>query len=337
MTALSAYQKLEAPGLWRAHPGDQRREVLLALGDATLVVYDPAGRPLAHWSLAALERLNPGQLPALFRAGADSSEELEVTDPELLQAIERVGRALDQAKAHPGRLRIYLRLAVFALVAAALVWWLPKAMIRHAATVVPEVKRVELGRRLLGEVQRYTGPPCQSPLGDAALRVLHTRLAPGPGALLVVPAGIKKAAHLPGGIILLNRALVEDFEDPNVVAGYVLAERARREALDPVEALLSHAGAFATFRLLTTGDVAPEALAAYSEALITAAPRPVPDRTLLDLMQETGVPASPYAYGEDITGERTFGLIEADQAVPDDLEPVLRDSAWPRLQGICGA
>ena len=54
MTALSEYQRLEASGLWRASPEDQRSDVIVSIGDATLVITDLRENPLAHWSLARI-------------------------------------------------------------------------------------------------------------------------------------------------------------------------------------------------------------------------------------------------------------------------------------------
>ena len=40
MTALDKYRKLEGIGLWSARVEDQRREVVVSFGDATLVMSD---------------------------------------------------------------------------------------------------------------------------------------------------------------------------------------------------------------------------------------------------------------------------------------------------------
>jgi len=70
MTALKKYERLESPGLWRDTPGGQRREVIVAFREATLVLSDPrTDSPLSHWSLPAVERLNTGALPALYGPG----------------------------------------------------------------------------------------------------------------------------------------------------------------------------------------------------------------------------------------------------------------------------
>jgi hypothetical protein len=69
MTVLEQYRRLESLGLWRDGPDDQRREVVVSLGEATLVVSTPAETALTHWSLPAIERLNPGRTPALYAPG----------------------------------------------------------------------------------------------------------------------------------------------------------------------------------------------------------------------------------------------------------------------------
>lgn len=335
MTALTEYERLEVPAIWRASPEDQRRDVIVSVGDATLVIYDGAGRPLAHWSLPAVERLNPAIRPALYRPGPDSPEELEVTDTDLETAIERIRSAIERRRPRKGRLRYVLLAGALVAVLAGGVLWLPDAMIRHAAQVVPEAKRADLGLRLLDEMRRVAGQPCSTELGDRALAQLEDRLLAGGGRLVVMPEGVPDAVHLPGGIVLLNRALVEDYEDPAVVAGYVLAEVTRAAAGDPVERMLRITGASVAFRLLTTGDVPGDVLADYAETLMTAPHDPVPAAPLLARFEAAEVPATPYAYAVDTTGEATLGLIEADPVDATFAPPVLRDAEWVSLQGIC--
>ena len=49
MTALSKYQRLEASAIWRDSISGQRRDVIVSLGDASLVITDKNERPLTHW------------------------------------------------------------------------------------------------------------------------------------------------------------------------------------------------------------------------------------------------------------------------------------------------
>ena len=58
MTALAQYQRLESSGVWRPSPEDRVRDVVVAFGDATLILRDPRSEePLSHWSLPAVTRL----------------------------------------------------------------------------------------------------------------------------------------------------------------------------------------------------------------------------------------------------------------------------------------
>ena len=141
---------------------------------------------------------------------------------------------------------------------------------------------------------------------------------------------------MPGGIVLLNKSLIEDYDDPAVVAGYVLNERARAMSQDPLADLLSHTGPVAVFRLLTTGRLTPDNLDHYAETVVAAPRLPIPDQILLGVFAQAALPSTPYAYARDITGESVLGLIEADPMAGRSLEPVLADRDWVQLQNICG-
>lgn len=335
MTALLDYDRLETVGVWRASETEQRRDVTVSLGSATVVIYDGAGRALAHWSLPAMLRQNPGKEPAVYAPGPDAPEELEIADPEMIDAIERIRSAIDKRRPRQGRLRFALMAAALVAVLAAGVAWIPDALVRHATNVVPPVKRAELGARILDHVQRLSGSPCETHAGVAALTRLHSRLFPGrEGRLVVLSSGAINTGHLPGGVILLSRRLVEDHDTPDVAAGYILAEALRAAKQDPIGAMLEQVGPANAARLLTTGDVPEAALALYAEHFMTQAPGPVDDEALLMAFREARVASTPYAFARDITGESTLSLIEAD---PGAATAVLPDSAWIGLQEICVA
>lgn len=340
MTALHKYQRLEAAGLWRASADAQRTDVIVSIGDATLVITDTRDRALAHWSLAAIERANPGQRPAIYHPDGDPGETLELPEgeKEMIAAIEKLRGAIQRQRPHPGRLRLVSLALSFAAVAALGVFWLPGAARDHALGVVPQVKRAEIGAALLDHIQSVTGPPCRDPAGRAALARLAARVPSprGPGQLLVVRDGVEGATHLPGGTILLNRSLVEDHEDPDVVAGFVVAERLRAEIQDPLADVLKHGGLAASIRLLATGQMRDAVLESYAKRLLTEPRKPLGDTVLLAGFEAWKIRATSYAYARDISGETTLGLIEADPFKGKDAPPVLSDANWLRLQGICG-
>ncbi|MCB1341734.1 MAG: hypothetical protein KDK24_11875 [Pseudooceanicola sp.] len=336
MTALRKYQRLEAPGLWRAAADTQRREVVVSLGEATLTISDFRNRALTHWSLAAIDRQNPGETPAIFTPDGDPDETLEfaASEAEMVAALERLRQAVDRARPRPGRLRLAGFLTVSAVVLGLLVFWLPGAMRRHALDVVPTVKRMEIGEALLTRLERLAGRACRTTASAPALARLARRT--GVRQIVVLPAGLPGSLFLPGGIVLVNKALVEDYEDPAVLAGHVLAERQRALLADPLGTLLEAGGVRATFRLLTTGEVGDDMLDGYAETVL-AAPRPlVPEERMLTAFAEAEVPARPYAMAVDVTGESVLGLIEADPMAGKTPPPVMTDRDWVQVQNICG-
>jgi len=341
MTALAKYQRLECSGLWRPSAAAQMREVVVALGEATLVLGDPrTGMALAHWSLPSIERLNAGQMPALFTPGrlddGEPAETLELDDPDMIAALDTVRVVLIRRRPRPGRVRLLVVVSVLVAVGLLAAFWLPEAMIRHTASVLPEATRVQIGKLALQDVARLTGSPCGSVLGKRAAAVLAQRLSSaGVAEIDVVRDGVDTAVSLPGGIVVINRKLVEAAPDAEPVAGYALAEMVRAAAADPVIPVLQHAGLMATFRLLTTGVLPEGSLDGYAETLLKAAPAALDDERLLERFQRVNLSSDAYARAVDPTGETTLGLIEADPFRGQSPEPILPDRDWISLQGIC--
>lgn len=335
MTALKKYQRLEASGLWRPAPGEQRREVIVSVGDATLVITDMKDQPLAHWSLAAIERQNPGEQPAIYSPDGDPGETLELGEGEdqMIRAIEKLRTAIDRSRPRPGRLRLVSVLLSCLTVVALAVFWLPGAMLRHATEVVPQITRVSIGEALLSRIERVGGPVCTARPARPALQLLAART--GVRRIVILPAGISDSLALPGGLILLNRALIEDHEDPEVAAGYVIEERARRQIADPLAVMLGEGGIVASFRLITTGALPVDLLDAYAESVVSLPRAAVPDDLLLKTFAAAEIRSTPYAYARDITGETVLSLIEGDPMTGKTAVPVLPDRDWVVLQSIC--
>lgn len=338
MTALAKYQRLESAGLWREGAEAQRRDVVVILGDASLVLSDPRSEtPLGHWSLPAVVRLNPGTRPALFGPGLDATETLEIADDEMIAALETVHRAIEAARPRPGRLRGAVIGGTVATLVALAVFWMPDALIQHTARVLPPATRAQVGELALADLVRVTGQPCSAPRGQAALAGLAQRIFPGtaPPSVIVVRQGVPAALHLPGRQVVLNEALLANQDGPEVAAGHVIAERLRAEAADPVIPLLRHAGLFATLRLLTTGRLSGGAVQGYAEVLIAAPPVVVPDDAMLARFAQAGLASTPYAWAVDPSGEAVLPLIEGDPLRGLVAEPLLTDESWISLQDIC--
>jgi hypothetical protein len=342
MTALRKYQRLESLGLWRDGAAAQKREVVVGFREATLILADPRTEtPLSHWSLPAIIRLNPGEMPALYGPGAEPFESLELEDSEMIAALETVSGAVARSRPRKGRLRGWLMAGTAATFALLGVFWLPAALIERTAEMLPISKRAQIGQLALRDLTRLTGLPCASSAGNHALERIAERIF-GPGApqLLVMREGLPRAAHLPGNVILLGRPLIENSPGPETAAGFALVEDMRAKAEDPVIPILRHAGLRATLNLLTTGELPPDSVAGYGEVLLGNASGPSPadfdTESLLKRFGDAGLASSPYAYSLDPSGESTLSLIEADPLRDKPAaRGILPDDAWVGLQEIC--
>ena len=350
MTALTKYQRLESAALWRDAAGGSRREVRIAMGDATLVISDLKNdRALAHWSLPAIQRLNPGISPARFAPGPDAAEDIEIEDPEMIAALSRVDAIIRSRQPHPGRLRTVSFLAGAVIVVGLGLFWLPRAIVDQASRMVPPETRAGIGQLLMADLFRLSGAACTAPEGRAALGRLGTRLFPAPsadagpsGELIVLAEGLADTRHLPGGTILIGRPLVEASASPEALAGFILAEAARADANDPLADLLNWAGVRASLGLLASGTLRPERIVGYAERLLTL-PSPAPrDRLLAARMVAAGVAPAAYATAAGLTPAEADALAAAVDAQAAGTAggavaqgPVLADADWVALQAIC--
>ncbi|MYA89360.1 MAG: hypothetical protein F4X97_13090 [Boseongicola sp. SB0662_bin_57] len=333
MTVLAKYQRLEAEGIWRRSPGEQRRDVIVSVGKTTITISTPTEITLTHWSLPAMERMNPGHMPALYCPEGDASETLELAEDAFVEAVERVLESVRRRQGRSGRVRRFFAIGLLIAVLGGAALWLPGAIARHTASLLPDVARASIGTSLLSEMDRMTGPPCDAPSGIRALEHLQDRLF-GVRAvrLVVLPSTLPESAHLPGGTILLAHKLLKEMETPEILAVHVLAEDIRRGYSDPVARLLHVAGIKAVLVLLTQGTVPDEAVARMAEHVVTTVPSPVPTDVLKDRVTAVGMTIRDSANLDDAPDQSTATVAAA--VAPATL-PILDDGHWIALQGIC--
>ena len=322
--------RIDADGLWRAEPHDDPRAVGVALRDATLTIADAEGRALAHWSLPAVERRGPvGSGPARYAPGAGSAESVEIADPAMVDALERVLRAMDERpppRRRGGAVALALLLAAALGGAAAAPALLRGEVLRSA----PPELRARVGEAVLARLAERAGPPCGEEAGLAALDRLAGRLAPalGSGARVAVLRRGPEAAVLPGGIAVLSRAALAGASGPDAVAGRALATAED----DALEALLRRAGVRETLRLLAAAEISDAALDAEAARLAAAPPEGPPPAERLPILVErfaaAGLSAAPYA---EAVGAPGLAALDPHPGAA----PALGAADWAALRGVC--
>lgn len=338
MTALSKYQRLEASAIWRDSGSGQRRDVIVSLGDASLIITDKNERPLTHWSLAAVQRANPGSMPAVFHPDGDLDETLELgeSETEMIEAIEKLRQVIERRRPKPGRLRIISFLMILTLFATLMFFWMPSAVRDYTLRILPDVTERNIGNGLLQELERFTGRACTSSISTRALYQLSNRLFDRPVSIAILREGVESVRALPGNVIVVSHTLVEDYDTPDVLAGFLLQLNLDSEPRNMLQQMLETAGLIPTFHLLTTGHLPQTTLAESAKGLLNS-PAVIPaDSHLINAFYEQGVAITPYAVARDITGQDTAHLLSAEITRPSPARPVLNDTLWVGLQGICG-
>ena len=191
--------------------------------------------------------------------------------------------------------------------------------------------------KLFEQLKRVTGPACEADFSKTALKYLSQRLFTEETQIFIVPDGIKTTKNLPGNILLANRNLVEDFEDPDVLAGYLVVEKLRSETYNPIEELLQNISLISTFRLLTTGLINDDTLMDYADYLVTKPEEIVQSSEIIKAFNDTNLSLLPFAKAIDITGEGSLELIEAFEIRKSPVETSLPDANWVSLQNICNS
>ena len=334
MTALKEYDRLECTGLWRSGPAAQRREVAVSFGEATIVLTDMQNRALAHWSLAAIVLQKRSGNKTMLRPGPDSDESLEISDRAMLEALTKVQKAIARSHPHPGRIRLILALATVTVVGIVAAIWGPQAVISYASTVLPEVKRVQLGDALAQRIGQLAGPYCSSPEGINTAQKLADRLNTNKTLhLLILPGQRNLPVILPGGKVILFENMVTASNDPAVTAGYILLALAAYEHKDPLQAYLEQAGPLLSLSLVASNDLSDTQINQLAKIALSQPLTPPPQAALLNLFTTSKVSSSAFARVK--SSQKAQGLITQDPFLAGSSYPVLTDGAWLGLQAIC--
>lgn len=344
MTALDKYSKLEGPGLWAAARDEQRREVVVSFGDASLVIMDSRSmQVLSHWSLPAVERLNPGKRPALYSPEGDGGEILELDDDWLIEALKVVQGALRPPRGLLSRMRLPITVALGLGMLLAVSVIVPPALMSHTASVVPMAKRIELGDRLRDDLRQLGARECLSSYGESALASLQRALFQNPAQIVVIrglPLDQPRVQQVMGRYFLVDARLLEEAESAEALAGAILMAAQRATDHDPLRPLLRHAGVIATFRLLTSAELPESSTRGYAAAVMRTTPAAPELDPLLERFARVGLSTRPLVDNPSVLDPAIATLGQAMRSKdPMAGEPpeaaLLSDGQWVSLQNIC--
>ncbi len=350
-----------------------RNNVLVETGDAGLLIFAAGGRLLGEWPYTALRRMAaPENMLRLGRSGETLLARLEIRDAALIAAVEDRADTLDRGGAAERKLRrkvVALSLAAGASLIVTAIFGLP-VLAGRIIPFVPLTIEHKLGEAVDKQIRGALdtqhlgaafscGKGRDEIQGRTALDKLVGRLATVaalPVALHVdvVRRNEPNAMALPGGLIYVDKGLIEKAQSPDEIAGVLAHEIGHIAHRDGTRIVLQTAGLSFLFGMMLGDFVGGGAVVIAARTVLKSSysrhAEAAADDYSVTLMAKAG--GDPHALAVilgRIASDKEHGLkilldhpetrarIAAIEAVPayGATRPLLDASDWAALKQIC--
>ena len=326
--------------------------------------------PTFTWDYRSIRLEEEGTEPLRFHreeSGARTGEVLEIADMDFAAALRARCPSLGGSERERGAVRrriVFWSFAAIASVVLMVIYGLP-ALATQIAPLVPWKTEAALGKAVESEIisQLGGGKVCGAEgdgPGKRALAAMTERLTrhavlPGPVEVKVVDSRTQNAFTLPGGRIVFMRALIENAQSPDEVAGVLAHELGHVAHRDAMRAVI-HAGGISFLVGTLLGDfTGAGALVIGSKFLLSnrysRSNESEADSFAIEVMTKAGGDvrqlASFLRRVARSPGERQLELLLTHPVTDDRVAaiersapqgprgPILDDAEWAALKAIC--
>jgi beta-barrel assembly-enhancing protease len=323
-----------------------------------------------QWSFAELRAATPVSATSrnvLLSPTSDPDATLFVSDPKFCAALLSRAPHLSVSAERWRVLRPGLAVGATALSIAIAAWALDFSPAKGLASLIPNNARTALGSAVVDGMVG-TRRVCREAAGTAALDKLHARLLPsavtGKDRIIVVDWGLINAFAVPGGQVVVTRAILDKADSADEVAGVIGHELGHGLALHPETGLVRGLGFWAVLQFFATGS--PGMLSDLGASVLqfsyTRAAEREADQYAVKLLRDAGISSKPFAgffKKIDPDGQQEKkpnssggfgGIKDVFSTHPDPAErmatiqklpdypstPALSETEWQALQSICG-
>ncbi|MCY3879778.1 MAG: hypothetical protein OXF74_11450 [Rhodobacteraceae bacterium] len=335
MSVLAEFDKLETIGIWHSTDEDPGQRVVVKLNERYLTLFSFNGRPLAHWAMSAVQRGNPGSMPANYSPDDQYCESLEISDSYVVSLLDRqlqhpVEETDTEIATWSWRAGTTALISVLVLALAAYI--VASNLAGWTASLTTAAKSKQLGERAFNQVTEIVGGNCRFGLGGTLLDTIAYQFLDNRYSIRIVRGQVPDTMHLPGGIIIISEALLLRSDQPEVFVGHLLEEKIRSELTDPLAMLLELAGLQATVNFALRGEIDESVLRDYALEKLRGQRQYVnPDAVFAELESE-GVSALPFAQAIGWTETLYLGDGGAQAGEPPSL---LSNNDWLSIRKIC--
>ena len=357
------------PAIFFDGRSSRRRQVMLTLGDALEIAESSdgeAGRTVTRWPYDEIRRADsPAGILRLTATSAPPLARLEIRDAAF--GADLVARCL-RLDEHQTTGRGVAKIVGWSLAAAisivcVVLFGVPLAADRLAPLVPKPIER-RIGDASEVQVKTIFGrSTCSDPAGQAAFSKLVNRLRDAAGldddsmTAGVLPSSIPNAFALPGGKVYVLNALIDKANSPDEIAGILAHELGHLKHHDNMRGLIYNGGTSFLIGLLFGDVTGSSAVIFASRSLVEASysreAETNADTFAIDIMHKLGRSPKPAAElmfritgkeggsgftilaSHPLTEDRLARMTKEDR--PASGPPLLTDTEWQALKGICGS
>lgn len=346
----------------------RRRTVSVTITASSLDLHEGSGW-IASWPVGEVRRRDaPEGILRLTRDGTSSLARLEIADAETQAGIRVHCRHLDETVHRERTGRILFWSAAASLSILLCVFLLLPILAERLTPLIPESYERRLGTAVDNQVRAiFRGKVCEASDGVAALKTLVTRLQganplPMQADVVILDSKMPNAAALPGGRIYLFKALIDEAESVDEIAGVLAHEMGHVAHRDGLRKMIQAGGTSYLLGLLLGDVTGGGAIVVVSRHLVDSTYSREAEAAADDFagraMVTLGRPAHPMALllkriekkhededdGNDfripaflsthpVTDQRLKALEK--QVPPRQGEPLLDQGQWRALKEIC--
>lgn len=339
MIAFPGYVILECEGLWQSPETTTKQSVIVKYGSHTLTFLssDGTGTVLRHWSLDTIIEQPPSEYYYCFSPDSSGNEFILINDDLMVNAIRDLVQVEGQAVEKPrGNFwKFFGKFIAFVLVMVAITYYFSDYIGQNIARAIVGPKRAEIGETIYANILELGNSECL--VDDTIADKFENRLFPETNyEIRLVSGGIPSATVLPGGIVVINGAQFNLYDDkPEVFAGYLLLANERNRIKDSLIDFMETAGLLTSLRLLLGREISPFIYQEFATELAKPSTIYVPEDILYRKFLEKGIPPEPFSIFLLSEGMAPELFADENTLLDGITQQLLEDTEWIELQNSC--
>ena len=327
MTALSRYEKLECTAQYFASRDAISQDVVLALGNTTLILSKMDGVPLAHWDLSSLVTVEDTETGSWICPDYLADEFIFVPDADMVQALSTLQAADGNGPPTPlWRRRLKFVLTTTAIVAVGAVVFL--GVKDRAADFLPSKT---LAKMQSAWVDQNKAELCNTPEAQTGLDIAQASLGV---PVYVRPNAAKRVTGLPNGGLAISNDLLKQADNAAALVGFLALIQTQEQQTHAVTTAINQLPITELATLFITKDIGADHIKNIAmPSLRIGSLSPSDALVSLENKRLSAKPVGAFltTLGNDQLGQAITTAAPQNETSAD----LMADGAWLAFQNIC--